>query len=152
ERVARERFPAEMVALMAGAIGGLALGLLAENKANWFAQDERYNAIQEAFVQALDDHARRLGPEMAQWTWGRSHTIALRHALAGRGDLSQLLSRGGQPVRGDGLTVCNTGYDPNWLAVIGANYRLIADLSTNPASLLAVDAAGESGHPGSAHY
>ena len=76
---------------------------------------------------------------MAQWTWGRSHTIALRHALAQRGDLSPLLSRGGQPVRGDGLTVCNTGYDPNWLAVIGANYRLIADLSTNPPSLLAVD-------------
>ena len=36
--------------------------------------------------------------------------------------------------------------------MIGANYRLIADLSTDPPSLLAVDAAGESGHPGSAHY
>ncbi|NQU97820.1 MAG: penicillin acylase family protein, partial [Chloroflexi bacterium] len=56
------------------------------------------------------------------------------------------------PVKGNGLTVCNTGFDPNYLAPMGANYRLIADMSTDPPALWAVDAQGQSGHPGSDHY
>jgi penicillin amidase len=35
---------------------------------------------------------------------------------------------------------------------MGANYRLIADLASSPPALWAVDAQGQSGHPGSAHY
>jgi len=75
-----------------------------------------------------------------------------RHALSSRGELGQLLNRGGQPVRGSGVTVCNTGYDPNYMAALGANFRLIVDLSTTPPSLQAVDAAGQSGNPGSPNY
>ena len=62
------------------------------------------------------------------------------------------MDRGGVPVKGDGVTVCNTGYDPNYLAPMGANYRLIADLGSNPPGVWAVDAQGQSGHPGSPHY
>ena len=65
---------------------------------------------------------------------GRSHTIALQHTLSARGELGALLNRGGMPVRGNGVTVCNTGYDPNYMAALGANYRLIADKSTSPPS------------------
>ena len=38
------------------------------------------------------------------------------------------------------------------MAVMGANYRLIADLADDPPGLWAVDAAGQSGNPGSANY
>ena len=38
------------------------------------------------------------------------------------------------------------------MAPMGANYRLIADLASSPPALWAVDAQGQSGHPGSAHY
>jgi acyl-homoserine lactone acylase PvdQ len=38
------------------------------------------------------------------------------------------------------------------MAALGANFRLIVDLSTSPPSLLAVDAAGQSGNPGSPNY
>jgi penicillin amidase len=38
------------------------------------------------------------------------------------------------------------------MASMGANYRLIADLSTSPPGLWAIDASGESGDPGSPHY
>ncbi|MCA1553234.1 MAG: penicillin acylase family protein, partial [Chloroflexi bacterium] len=152
QAVAHARFAGDVANLMAGAVGGLSLELLAEDHHGWFADGERGEAIRAAFMQTLDDHTRRLGSDLAQWTWGRSHTIALRHTLAARGELGVLLNRGGVPVRGNGVTVCNTGYDPNYMASIGANYRLIADLSTSPPSLYAVDAAGESGHPGSAHY
>ena len=152
EEVARERFPAELAGLMGGALGGLALGLLSEDKHGWYAHGNRHDAIIRAFNQTLDDHTKRLGPDLAHWTWGHTHTIALRHTLSSRGELGQLLNRGGLPVRGSGVTVCNTGYDPNYMAALGANFRLIVDLSTTPPSLQAVDAAGQSGNPGSPNY
>ncbi len=152
EAVARDRFSEDVVALMAGALGGLSLALLSEDRHGWFHRTERHTAIMSAFNQTLDDLTHRLGADLTQWQWGRTHKMALRHALSGRGELGPLLDRGGEPVKGNGVTVCNTGYDPNYMASLGANYRLIADLSSAPPTLHAVDAAGESGHPGSAHY
>jgi penicillin amidase len=152
QAVIAERFPPAAVPHLAGAIGGLALELLAEDRVGWFVRQDRAEAAADALRDTIDDLEARLGPDMAQWTWGRVHTIALRHALSGRGDLGELLDRGGVPVRGSGVTVCNTGYDPNYMASIGANYRLIADLSSNPPALSAIDSAGASGDPGSPHY
>lgn len=152
EAVARERFAPELAPVMAGAIGGLASDLLESDRCGWFQNTDRVAAIVGATTQMLDELTGRFGEDMRRWTWGNAHKIALRHHLSGRGDLGALLDRGGQAVRGNGLTVCNTGYDPNYMASMGANYRLIADLSVKPPTLHAVDAAGESGHPGSAHY
>ena len=56
------------------------------------------------------------------------------------------------PVRGDYVTVCNTGLAPDYTAPSGAGYRLIADFSDPHGGLWAVDAGSESGHPGSPHY
>jgi len=108
--------------------------------------------VVDAFRHTIGALEARLGPDPTTWTWARVHGIALRHALSGRGELGSLLDRGGVPVRGSGVTVCNTGYDPNYMASIGANYRLIADLSTSPPGLWAIDASGASGDPGSPHY
>ena len=105
-----------------------------------------------SLIETLDHITAQHGPDMSEWQWGTLHKIQLRHILTERGDLSELLDRGGVPVGGNGITVCNTGYDPNWGALMGANYRLIADLSTSPLTFHAVDAQGESGHPGSKHY
>jgi YVTN family beta-propeller protein len=59
---------------------------------------------------------------------------------------------GGKPVRGDYVTVCNTGLAPDYSAPSGAGYRFIADFSDPRGGLWAVDAGSESGHPGSPHY
>jgi len=150
--VAEARFPPAMVDLMAGADMGLAVALLAGDTGGWFAPGRRNEAIVSAFRRTVENLEARLGPDVTAWTWGRVHTIPLRHFLSGRGDLGALLDRGGNPVHGSGVTVCNTGYDPNYMAVIGANYRLIADLSADPPCLHAVDASGQSGEPGSRHY
>ncbi|MBI3942922.1 MAG: penicillin acylase family protein [Chloroflexi bacterium] len=150
--VAAERFKPEDVEAMAGVIGGLGLALLSEDKAGWFGQSSRETGVVTALNRALDYLEKRLGPDMSRWNYGRLHTITLRHFLSQRGDLGRLLNRGGYPVRGSGFTVCNTGYDANFDALSGANYRIIADLNATPAGLWAVDAAGESGHPGSSHY
>jgi penicillin amidase len=152
QTVAAERFPPDVVDLIAGAIGGLANALLAGDPWGWFARGGRDAAIIEAFRRTLDDLEARLGPDMSTWTWGRVHRITLRHFLSGRGDLAQLLDRWDEPVRGSGVTVCNTGYDPNYLAAMGANYRLIGDLGATSPGLWATDSAGTSGDPGSPHY
>ena len=74
------------------------------------------------------------------------------HPLAELGPIFNRLSSGGQGVGGSGITVSNTGFDPNYLAVMRANYRLVADLSDDPPGLWAVDASGQSGNPGSVNY
>jgi penicillin amidase len=89
---------------------------------------------------------------MSAWSWGKIHSIYLNHLMSHHADLKELLQRGGHPVHGNGITVCNTGFDPNYLAAMGANWRHNADLSEDPPGLWAVDAAGQSGHPGSPHY
>ncbi len=155
QRVAAERFPSDVAPLLAGVLGGLALELLAEDVTGWFGQADRVQQVVVALAEALQELETRLGPEMARWQWGNLHTITLRHPLTGRGELSQLLDRGGYALGGNGFTVCNTGYDvtrAGYEATAGANYRLIADLGAAAQGLWAVDAAGQSGNPGSAHY
>ena len=150
--VVDERFAPEPAELLAGAAAGLTAALLAEDRVGWFGEGRREAALARAIRETLDELAERLGPDSSGWTWGRLHQIQLRHVLSGRGELGQLLDRGGVPVKGDGVTVCNTGYDPNYLAPMGANYRMMADLASSPPGLWAVDAQGQSGHPGSPHY
>jgi penicillin amidase len=153
ERVAAERFSGETAGLIAGAIGGLAAELLADDRAGWFREKEsREPAIIQSFDAALDFLAERFGPDTINWGWGRLHSLQQKHILSGRGELAQLLDLGGMPVRGDGVTVCNTGFAPDYSAPMGAGYRLIADLSDPHGGLWAVDAGSESGQPASPHY
>ena len=151
ERVAEVHFYANTAPLMATAIGGLAAELLEHNRADWFPGHRELD-IMASFVTALGFLFELLGPDMGRWTWGRLHTLQQKHVLSGRGDLGQLLDRGGVPVRGDYVTICNTGLAPDYSAPSGAGYRLIADFSDPQGGLWAIDAGSESGHPGSPHY
>ena len=148
--IAAERFAEEEALFVAGAISGFAVRLL--DNYEFGSSPPRNETIVTCMVRAIDALTERLGPDMAEWSWGRIHKITLNHLLSDRGDLSDLLRRGGQPVGGNGITVSNTGFDPNYLASIGANWRHNADLAEDPPGLWAVDATGQSGHPGSPHY
>ncbi len=149
-RIAEERFDSILAAALAGQCGGLAGSLIHQDPAGWFKGGDREAAIVEALEAALTEIEVRLGPDMSTWKWGALHKVQLRHVLSERGDLGGLLDRGGLPVGGSGVTVCNTGFDPNWGALMGANYRLISDLGED--GMWAVESQGQSGHPGSQHY
>ena len=149
-RVASERFEGELADALSGTCGGLAGQLIHEDAAGWFDRSDRESAIVDALRAALNEIEDRLGADMSHWEWGNLHKVQLRHVLSERGDLSMLLDRGGLPVGGNGVTVCNTGFDPNWGALTGANYRLISDLGED--GMWAVESQGQSGHPGSEHY
>lgn len=156
QRIAEERFPAESASLVAGAIGGLASDLLQADRSGWFganpATGKRQRAIVETFVASLRYLQERFGADSLDWRWGRLHTLEQKHFLSGRGELGTLLDRGGVAVRGDSVTVCNSGQGPDFTAPTGAGYRLIADLADPQAGLWAIDAGSASGHPGSPHY
>lgn len=149
--VVRERFDGDLAGLLAGGAGGLAARLLLEDWCGWFVPGKREAAIAGAMTATLNALTERLGPDMSQWRWERTHVMPLRHILSGRGDLALLLDHGHVPVKGDVTTVCNTGFGGAWEARSGAGYRLIADFSQKP-TLHAVDGQSQSGHPGSPHY
>ena len=151
-RVAAERFEPEQAKALGTAMAGLSLDLLGGDDHAWFANGDRGEAIIEAMKDALDDLESRLGRGMEKWAWGAVHAVRLDHRLSSRGEIFETLNRGGDPVRGNGVTVCNTGFDPTYVAGMGANYRINAELADSPPGLWAVDAAGQSGHPGSRNY
>ena len=114
---------------------------------------EQWRALNLAAPFLAARFARSSGPRSRLATWLAVEPA--RTAFDGRllrGDLGQLLDHGGAGVRGDMTTVCNTGLGPDYLALSGAGYRLVADLSTTPPTLRAIDASSQSGHPGSPHY
>jgi penicillin G amidase len=150
--VAKEHFAGEAAALVAAAAGGLAAELLCRDEAGWFADGCRLAALRRAFESALELLSVRLGPSPKDWQWGRLHHMQVRHVLSGRGNLAELLDQPSLPVRGNMLTVCNTGGDVDRQGTLGAGYRMIVDMSVSPAEMWAVDVGSESGHPGSPHY
>jgi penicillin amidase len=151
--VVRERFDGDTAALLAGGANGLAAGLLEGDPLGWFRQPTRRGSLMNVTMgEVIAYLAKRLGPDMARWTWGRLHTMPLRHVLSGRGDLGALLDQGGLPVKGDMTTVCNTGLGAAFEARSGANYRMIVDFLAEPWLIQAADASSQSGHPGDPHY
>lgn len=152
QKVAAERFETKYVQDLGSALSGLAVNLLEKDNYGWFSVGSREESIVSAMKNVLLDLKSRLGENMSSWTWGAIHTVKLDHALVERGEIFQTLNRGGGPARGNGVTVCNSGFDPNYLAIMGANYRISTELSDDPPGLWSVDTAGQSGHPGSPNY
>jgi penicillin amidase len=147
QRVAAEQFDPEIQSFMQAPVSGVAARLLHEDPCQWFAANDREQQIRSSFHQSLEQLTEQLGEKIGEWTWGRVQVISFSHVLAERGDLAQLLNQTAQPVNGDMMTVCNTGF-----GTTGAGYRLIHDLSSQPPQMLAVDCQSQSGQPGSPHY
>jgi len=149
--VVAEHFPDDARLLVAMGGEGLAAKLLNDDAGVWFANHDRDERVCAAFQQALIDLTERLGPNVADWRWGKLHLLTMNHVLAQRGDLAELLNYAGMGIRGDMQTLGNTGSGPDWTALTGGGFRMIADLSDST-SLRTVDAPSQSGHPGSPYY
>ena len=150
--VSAARFDGATADFLAKGVELCAGRLLKSDPHGWFPKGDRKEQLRATFDQSLAILRERFGPDMNDWTWGRLHVMPLKHVLSFRGDLGELLNHGGAGVRGDMLTVCNTGSGEYWTAATGAGYRMAIDLSSSPAALRAVDAQSQSGQPGSPHY
>ncbi len=118
---------------------------------------DREDVIDDALRNALAWLRERLGPDPAQWHWGRLHQVEYGHVI-GRAmpllDRALGLSRGPFPVGGDTDTVAQAGVDP-WhpynAATFTVSYRQIFDVGDWDAGRFILP-TGQSGHPGSEHY
>jgi penicillin amidase len=147
------RLPKEQIDLAAPFAAGMAGRLLRDDPHNWFGRLDPAKMVRLALSMALVDLKARLGPDPANWAWGKLHTLTQKHVLTGRGDLGALLDRSGYPMPGDNSTLFNAMSDPaTHAAVSGAGFRMVADLADPSCGLWAIEVAGASGHPGSPHY
>jgi penicillin G amidase len=124
--------------------------------------DERFGArsvndrdalLLATLADAVHDCVARLGPNPAEWAWGRLHHGYFQHAA------SPLLDKPGTswdvgplPLGGSGSTPMHTGYrNSDFRANYGASVRLVMDVGDWDNSVC-INAPGQSGDPGSPHY
>jgi len=107
-----------------------------------------------ALARAVAELEERLGPDMAQWQWGKVHHTRPRHPLsAAFPEAADLLDPPQVPASGDGDTPQQGGYsptDPFVVTAVSVN-RYIHDPSDWRRSRWIVP-LGASGHPASPHY
>ncbi|MGH9629529.1 MAG: penicillin acylase family protein [Bryobacteraceae bacterium] len=112
------------------------------------------DALARSLRNALAEIEKRLGPNRAEWRWGRLHYAEFQHALNERP-----WHRGPVERPGDGNTVNATGWSAarsdgsvrSFRQTSGASYRQILDLSNWDNSVM-TNVPGESGDPQSPHY
>lgn len=120
----------------------------------WFSDEQREKILNRSLREALNELARRLGPEPRRWRWGRLHRVHFRHALSALPALGKVFDRGDIAVPGDMHTVWQTAYltyEPFEVKAWTASYRQVIDVG-NWENSWAMHAPGQSGRPGNAHY
>ena len=153
-RAAAERFEPDQAEVLGTAMAGLSLSLLDGDEHGWFEGGDREGAIVEAVNTALDDLESRLGQRHVRVDLGRGpHGTARPSPHVARRDIRDA-EQGRRPPSGAAASRSATrGSTPTYLAAVGANYRINAELSDDPPGLWAVDTAGPGpGNPGSANY
>lgn len=134
-------------------VTSLALSAI-ERDGGWFAAGEREKLLNRSLREALNELARKLGPEPRRWRWGRLHRVQFRHALSALPMLGKVFDRGDIPVPGDMHTVWQTAYltyEPYEVKAWTASYRQVIDVG-NWENSWAMHAPGQSGRPGNTHY
>jgi penicillin amidase len=132
--------------------------ILANRAAEWCGKEDADCAKlkTEALNRALAMAAKRQGPDIRSWRWGRENVAMLRHKFYSKipvlDRLSDLIVESG----GDFYTLDRGGgaeNDPGYLfaRTHGPGYRGIYDLA-NPDASRFIIATGESGHIFSRHY
>jgi penicillin amidase len=103
--------------------------------------------------QAVQELTERFGPDMSNWQYGQEkyHHIVIRHMLSNAVTAQQQaqFDVGPLPRGGDGFTVNNT--DNAAAQLVGASFRIIADLADWDRSL-GVNTPGQAGNPADPHY
>jgi penicillin G amidase len=152
----RPHVPADLLApVRAGGKVPLLLAALEKPDPAWFGQSaraERDRLLRTTFARAVRRTRGLLGADAKQWRWGKLHTAAFRHPLAGLGPAyAKAFNLGPVERGGEAQTPNNTRYGPDFKQAHGATYRHLFDLADWDRGL-ATSAPGQSGQPGSPHY
>jgi penicillin amidase len=102
-------------------------------------------SLQQSAEEAWRELESRLGADPRQWTWGKLHTLELRHASGEPGWSRGPFARSGDP------TTVNAAGGSNYRQKTGPSYRQVLDLADWDRSVI-TNIPGESGDPASPHY
>ncbi len=118
------------------------------------SDEMRSRLVSQAAIEAHEWLTAALGPDSANWSWARAHTVLYEHPLARSDEARRVFNLGPFPCPGGGGTVNNrrpvetpTGFRNS----SGVSYRLFADMS-DPNRAWGATLTGQSGQPGSPHY
>jgi penicillin amidase len=112
----------------------------------------RNQLLLDSLKSAREKLVKLEGPDPAQWSWGRIHTIVFRHPLDQVPGAKSLFDLGPTPRPGDDYTINATGFrSGTYQQVAGASYREVFDLGDWDDSV-GVNVPGQSGQPASPHY
>ncbi len=119
----------------------------------WLGGRTWENVLQESLRRTVSE-LRALGDNPQRWTYGRIHSLTLRHPLGSVAALAPIFNRGPWPTGGDLDTVAmhstprDTAAGPVYTS---SSWRQIFDLSDWDAARVILP-NGQSGHPASRHY
>ena len=127
--------------------------ILRDPQSPWFATCPRPTLVEKSLREAQAELTAGLGTHMKQWSWGKLHTLTLRHPLDRIKILAPLFSIGPFPSPGDGVTV-NMGFYRHsnpYQHVVGPSLRMLIDLGDWQRTRFILP-SGQSGHFFSPHY
>ncbi len=131
--------------------------LLEKPNSPWFNLgngETRDDLLRLGLRQAVDYLKRELGPQIANWKWGRLHQLTFSHVLGAQKPLDRVFNIGPFPIGGDGNTIWATftsWVDHKHKEMVGPPFRFIADLNDLDHCLGQL-IPGESGHLASPHF
>ncbi len=133
----------------------LMLDALEKLDARWLGSnptEARAQLLERSLRRAVAQLDKRLGHDLATWSWGRLHQAHFTHSLGSLGEAyAQAFSPPAVATPGDVNSPNNARYDKNYRHIHGASFRLLVDLADWDLGQ-ATSTPGQSGQPGSPHY
>lgn len=114
----------------------------------------RNATLLESLAAAIRDTRSLLGPDWANWSWGRLHRAELSHPVSALlPEAERSIANVGPAARGgSGATVNATSYSlEDFIQRYGASFRMVLDVGSWDDSVV-MNTPGQSGDPSSPHY
>ena len=127
--------------------------ILQDPRSEWFAACSRQALVEKSLRETREELVTVFGTDIDQWSWGKIHTLTLRHPMDRSKILASLFSIGPFSSPGDGVTI-NMGFYRHsnpFRQVVGPSLRMIIDLGDWNRSRFVLP-SGQSGHLFSPHY
>jgi penicillin amidase len=116
-------------------------------------REQRADVVVTSWYQAMDTLRARFPEEdPLSITWGRLHTLTLKHPMGEVPALNAVVNTGPFPMSGDKTTINCSGWSFHapYSVEVGSSFRFVSDLRDSVVRF--VIPGGNSGQPLSAHY
>jgi len=118
-------------------------------------KESRKIIFSQAFKMAIQELEKQLGENVAEWHWGKVHTLEHGHLLGRQKPLDKIFNIGPFPISGGNEVINNTGFSLNrtgrYNVTFGPSMRILIDFADIENSI-SINPTGQSGYFMSRHY